>query len=89
MVLLHFQVGLSLYVTLKHALRGLEGVQRLLPTFKGEHLEHELIKPPCAYLPQGQAHMTSHSYLKTNLVHLDTLTTIGWTTFHRMHQKIK
>ena len=39
MVLLCFRVGLSLYVILKMATWELEGPQRLLPPFKGEHLE--------------------------------------------------
>jgi hypothetical protein len=39
MVLIHFQVGLSLCVILKHALQELEAPQRLLPPFKDEHLE--------------------------------------------------
>ena len=37
MVLLHFQVGLSLYVIPKWALQELEDPQRLLPPFEGEH----------------------------------------------------
>jgi hypothetical protein len=39
MVLLCFQVGLSLYVILKRALQQLEGSPRLLPPFEGEHIE--------------------------------------------------
>ena len=39
-VLLHFRVGLSLYIIPKWTLRGLAGPERLLPPFKGEHLEH-------------------------------------------------
>ena len=39
MVLLHFQVGLSLYVIPKRALQELEAPQRLLPPFEGKHLE--------------------------------------------------
>jgi hypothetical protein len=38
MVLLHFQVGLSVYVIPKRALQELEGPQRLLPPLEGEHL---------------------------------------------------
>ena len=37
-MLLHFQVGLSLYVIPKQSLQELEDPQRLLPPFKGEHL---------------------------------------------------
>ena len=60
MVLLHFQVGPSLYITPKHALQELEGTQRLLSIFEGKHLEHEQTKPANAYLPQWQARMILH-----------------------------
>ena len=39
MVLLHFRDGVGLYVIPKQALREIEGPQRLLPSFEGEHLE--------------------------------------------------
>ena len=39
MLLLRFQVGLSLYVIPKQALQELKGPQRLLPPFKVEHLQ--------------------------------------------------
>jgi hypothetical protein len=53
-VLLHFQVGLRLYVIPKWALQELEDPQRLMPPFKGEHLERVR-----TYLPQGQAPRSS------------------------------
>jgi hypothetical protein len=39
LVLLHFRVGPSLCVILKHALCELESPWRILPPFEGEHLE--------------------------------------------------
>lgn len=39
MVLLHFQVGLSLNVIPKRALQELEALQKLLPPLKDERLE--------------------------------------------------
>ena len=51
MVLLHFWVGLSLYVILKWALQELEGHVRLVPPFKGEHLKG-MNKPARTYPPR-------------------------------------
>ena len=85
MVLLHFQVGLSLYVTLKHALRELEGAQKIIARFRSwtpwtwPYKACWRIPPPL----QGQIHMVGWE----NLAHLDTPTTIGLTIDHRMHRK--
>ena len=51
MVLLHFQVGLGLYVILKWALRELEGPQQLLPPFEAKHLQTGVDKLAGSYLP--------------------------------------
>ena len=39
MMLLHFRVGLNLHVIPERTLRELKSLQRLVPPFKGKHLE--------------------------------------------------
>ena len=63
MVLLQFQAGLSLYVIPKRALQELEGPQRLLHPFGGEHFNkwgqaHRHLSP------QWQAPMFPHGWLE-------------------------
>ena len=65
MVLRHFQVGLNWYVILKWALRELEGSQRLLPPFEGEHLERARTSWPTPISPKGKplgSHMIGWKY---------------------------
>ena len=64
MMLLHFRVALSLYVTPKQALRELEGPQRLLSPFKGEHLVQARTSQLPLILPKGQAPRFPHGWLK-------------------------
>jgi hypothetical protein len=54
MVLLHFLVDPSGYVIPKPALKKLEGSQRLLPPFEGEHVKQGLTSHWAPiYLPKG------------------------------------
>ena len=78
MVLLYFGVGSSLHVIPKRAIQKLEATQRLLPPFKGEHLEQaqRSWQAPCN--PKGKP-LSSHMVGGKYPVHLDTPTMIGWT----------
>ena len=60
-VLVHFQVGLSLYAFLNWTLREEEAPQKLLPPLEDEHLEGRG-QANCKYLPKGKpsgSHMVS------------------------------
>ena len=46
MMVLHLQLGLSLYVIPRLASQKLEGLSRLLPRLKGEHLEQAQTNQP-------------------------------------------
>ena len=66
MVLLHFRVGLSLYVILKHVAWELEGSWRLLlpPFSKVNTLNGCGQAAPVPISPKGQASRLPHSWLK-------------------------
>ena len=66
MVLLHFRVGLSLYVDFPEwTSRESEGPWKLQLPFKGEHVEWTWTsRPSLRYLPQGQASNFPHDWLK-------------------------
>ena len=57
-MLIHFYC-LSVYVLLKWALQELEGAQRLLPPFKGEHLERAWTNQPAPISPKDKP-LSSH-----------------------------
>ena len=65
MVLLHFQVGRSLYVTLIWTLWKWEGFWQILPPFEGEYLEHARTAgqhlPPPRVISLG-SHMVAWKY---------------------------
>jgi hypothetical protein len=69
MLLLHLRVSLSLYVLLKWASWEWESLQRLLPPFKGEHLEGAWTSPPYTYLPWGKIPTFPQGWLKTSSAH--------------------
>jgi hypothetical protein len=54
MVLLQFQVGLSICVISKCALQDLERTQQLLVPFEGEHLEQVWTSRPTPISPKGK-----------------------------------
>ena len=65
MLLLHFQVGLSLYVIPKRALQELKGPQRLLPPFKLEHLQR--VHKPSWHLSPIGSHMVDRNIQFTQI----------------------
>ena len=85
MVLVHLWVGLSLRIP-QHASWELEGPSRLLPPFKGEHLERCGQADLHLFAPKGKP-LRSHVIRWKYAVHLDTPTMIGWTIGGRVHQK--
>ena len=78
MVLLHFWVDLSVCVIPKRAFQELEGFERLLSPFEGEHLEWTQTSESVAIFPKGKC-LGSHVVGWKYPVHLDNPTTIGWT----------
>ena len=85
-VLLHFWVGISVYIIPKCTIRELEAPRQLLAPFEGEHLEwaQKSWSAPFSYKgkPLG-SHMVGWNYT----VHPDTPTMIGWIMGGRVHQK--
>ena len=81
MLLLHFQVRLSLYVIPDWGIPRIRGLPRLLRPFEGEHLEWAWTH---LYLHQWQAPRFPHGWLKMSSS-LCTLTLIVWIIGGRVH----
>ena len=66
MLLVHVWVGQIQYVILKRVSWELEGLQRVLPPFKGEHFEHVHTSRPTSVSSKGKplgSHMIGWKYL--------------------------
>jgi hypothetical protein len=88
MMLLHSQVGLSLYVTLKRTFQKLKGPWRILHHVEGEYLEHAWTSRPTPVSPKRKLLGFSHSWLETSRL-LVNPNVVGWNIsgYRRVHQK--